>query len=35
MTDKEIKEKLDPKDNLTIYEANESDWEDFWYNEDG
>jgi len=30
-----MKEKIDQKDNLSIYEANESDWEDFWYNEDG
>lgn len=35
MTDKKIKEETDQKDNFNIYEADEFDWEDFWYNEDG
>jgi len=30
MNDKETKE----KESCPIYEADENDWEDFWYNED-
>jgi len=34
MTDQKNKESTDKPDNLTVYKADESDWEDFWYNED-